>query len=528
MSTLEYFPRKQAKWIARVFFLCSVSVFLYYSFNYEEAWYQIERGGWNYQLSHRIQPDSFFKNLLLAFDSELIEQSPHRVSRPFSSLLEILDYYLRTELWKYMLPHPTLSITTFFSILSIFVFLSYLKKNGISTFSALNATSILLCSSGFLSLQSMRFRSSKPMAFFAVILVIYSFLIIERKKYNSKFQEYFVYILHLLFYGLLLFLDETLIIIIPTLILLFFKKDNYLKLIFGMFCLFVWYLFWTKRGFSHIQTVLDYNNGAIDNYQAVHAININMIKNIFSNLIVNLKIVFQDTLGFYPIKNENGFFINAIMLINLAVFFVIITSNFSNIIKNLNRDTKRIFLSLFMVTFFNISVLQLAVKVWGIYWYSSLFPIYFSLVFAKLSSKLPRLLILSSTFLICLSTSISFHYTNLIYKKNHYDPYAPENIRSYFTGENNKFLENASLERKYSRKKITEVLYQQYMEKNEKITNCLFPDELEYVIVELLKEKYVKQTWMVLHRQKYFFDRLNDFDFSYTAQSMCENPTIKD
>ncbi len=231
---------------------------------------------------------------------------------------------------------------------------------------------------------------------------------------------------------------------------------------------------------------------------------------------------------------------------------MIVVSNFSRIFKNVDSDTKRFSLALLMAILFNIVLLQLANEVWGLYWYGSLIPIYFSLVFAKLSDKLARLPVLFSTFLICLSTSISFHSMNTIYKKYHYEPYAPLFLKSYFTGELNKFLfqensihkilsnnakiittfkffftEEDVLVKKFSRKKITEVLYSRYTEQIKPLTHCLFPNELEYIAVELLKEKYTRQKWMK-YRQGYFFDRLKDFDFSYTTQSLCEIPTIKD
>ena len=49
------------EWISLAFFLCSFSVFMYYSFNYEEAWYQMERVEWNYRCPIEFNPIVFLK-----------------------------------------------------------------------------------------------------------------------------------------------------------------------------------------------------------------------------------------------------------------------------------------------------------------------------------------------------------------------------------------------------------------------------------------------------------------------------------
>jgi len=95
----------------------------------------------------------------------MFEYEP-RVTHPISHLVEIFDIYCRSWLWKFVTPHPSLSLTHL-STLFLAPWLLYLalRNIGICKIYALAGTSLFLTNSGRLSLLVLGFSLDRERQF---------------------------------------------------------------------------------------------------------------------------------------------------------------------------------------------------------------------------------------------------------------------------------------------------------------------------------------------------------------------------
>ena len=89
-----------------------------------------------------------------------------------------------------------------------------------------------------------------------------------------------------------------------------------------------------------------------------------------------------------------------------------------------------------LILFFN-SMMSVTMHTWGPYYYGSFWSIFFILYLAQIlkESRLPILALSACFFLIIISTANCFVGINSVYKKYHYYPYNPGEIRLYFEGQ---------------------------------------------------------------------------------------------
>jgi hypothetical protein len=152
----------------------SMAFIFLYILSYENCWYQPEK--LKIVGSLLLKPSQgFLSDLLRAFDSDTFEFAA-RTTRPLSELFDILDLKITSYLWNFILPHPGLSITYFFTLFLTPFFLYKIAAHYTYNFAERLWTLVFYFTSiGTLSLLSMNFRSGKPIACSAILgLIIYT------------------------------------------------------------------------------------------------------------------------------------------------------------------------------------------------------------------------------------------------------------------------------------------------------------------------------------------------------------------
>jgi hypothetical protein len=142
-------------------------------------------------------------------------EGPPRVTRPLSSLLEVVDHYARARMWRIMTPHPTLSVTfPFILVFTPLLLYSILRSFGVRAFIALCGVAFYFSNPGVLSLLAMGFRPGKAMAITSMAFVLWWASRLNGPSFLRVVPLY-------LFLFVSLFWDETALIAYPALLFLF-------------------------------------------------------------------------------------------------------------------------------------------------------------------------------------------------------------------------------------------------------------------------------------------------------------------
>lgn len=152
------------------------------------------------------------------FNYPLFEYAP-RPFRPLSSFMEMLDFDLRANLWRYMLPHPGLSLTWIFTfILSPILMYKLLRRMQGSREFSLIGIAIYLSSMGCLSVSAVFFRPGKAMVNFFILLCLYlASRLADSERKPHKFEVPLLWIC----VAITFFWDETGVLAFPAVLLLY-------------------------------------------------------------------------------------------------------------------------------------------------------------------------------------------------------------------------------------------------------------------------------------------------------------------
>jgi hypothetical protein len=202
-------------------------VFSYYQVigilsDYGICW-ALNEGGWRPQIVAWGFPDSL-EAIKHAFDWRLFEYEP-RLTRPLSSIFELVDTPFRAALWHYVPPHPSLSLTWIFSLVfAPLLLFAILRKLNISINVAALAVAIYVANPGVISLEALLFRPSKALANVAILFCLW-----VAARQNDTLRRGFATGAHLTTrFAVLCFLificfffDEVALVIYPAIVLLF-------------------------------------------------------------------------------------------------------------------------------------------------------------------------------------------------------------------------------------------------------------------------------------------------------------------
>jgi len=410
--------------------------------SYDNAWMQCEE--FNIKRCVLVNGPNFtFNDLQNGLNWRQFENWQPRCSRPLSSYFEIIDTKFRSWAWHYILPHPSLSLTWIFSLILAPVFLYRLLRNrAVSPNVAMSLVAFYLVTPGVLSCEVMLFRPAKPMTNFFIILCLYA---------ASQLKKKFTDLNHdipagkfLCFWGLLgfsLYWDETAWLIFPAVLIFFpqiFKNRRYLLLFFilpaitliSYFVIIPYLSVGAGYDFPHLMSYTKIfelgNAGAFDN--AVKFLGINA-----KNLILETMGIIVPFSSHAPLIVK--LFIGAAAISWAGIFYYV------SLRALLFRAWQSsIFFLIGLILFFDY-LMAITNEVWGPYYYGAFWSVFFVFSLAHFIEKahIPKYILTGFFFLIIMSMFYCFIATNTIYKKYHFYPCDPKQIRFYFKGERKRF-----------------------------------------------------------------------------------------
>ena len=362
-----------------------------------------------------------------------------RITRPLSNYFQILNAKFRTQLWRFILPHPSLSLTWIFSLFLTPLFLYLLLRNmGITSNTAIGMTAFYILTPTTLSHVADFFRPAKPMADFALMFCLYLASSMEKRFLQKNIPiPWGKYLFFWVTAALSFYWDETALLIFPAILLLFPKvlihRKPYLLLWLLLpfitaafyFCIIPCLTSWSGFGLPHLAQYDLYKNGL--------KLDPLLRQNALSFLPLNTRNLVLGTMGIIvPDVFLASFWIKACFILAIISWEIV----FFRIRK---VAAHRLVLVLFLaalILLFNHLVFTQGVLVWGPFWYGGFWSIFFIIWLTGLIHKagINKYLLTACLFFILINMFQSFIAMNDVYKKNHYYPNNALKIAEYFNG----------------------------------------------------------------------------------------------
>lgn len=371
-------------------------------FSYDIAWMNPEKfwtHAWILENGTRLHWEDFVR----ALNINVIELNPDRLSRPLSNLFEVLDTKFRATCWNFIPPHPSFSSLwiLFFIALPVFLY-KFFKNMGCARPVSLAGTSLYLSSVGFLGPIVMLFHPAKSLAnFFAVVSLWFGSLMYKKTHMLQKnFSVFKVPGLLNDYGGVVIFMflgffsDETgVFVYLINLILLYsiFNKYKERKMFWISFLLIPFvYLFILQGVLPYIHFVLRGRTVSVTNYELYPHFSSLFFPNL-RNLWTNLCWLFSDNPHLFShFKNVlacKPFFILQSIYVLIFVWMVYQFLR-KNILSVWVQRTVLFTGLLIAYGFFQTFQLSANVKVWGVWWYGSLFSLIYFLAFTFVMQKI--------------------------------------------------------------------------------------------------------------------------------------------
>jgi len=400
--------------------------------SYQNSWVQPEE---LYIKSFVLKtgPDLNVKDIKNGLFWQLFEYKP-RCTRPLSSYFEIIDTKFRCWLWRYIMPHPSLSLTWIFSLILGPLFLYRLLKNiGIGPNIAMSMVAFYLATPGVLSIEAMLFRPAKPMTNFFIIFCLYLASKLKKDFLDAKMPVPIIkFLICWAITAASFYWDETALLIFPAVLFIFpslFRRKSFL---------FLWLLLPLITVVAYLKIIpylcvlAGHEQPHLLNYDLVQSIHQpHTIYNSIQYLGMNARNLILETMGIFSFSNTSSKFIALSMGLAIASWLTI----FFYILRTKKKFDPLLVFLILLLFFFN-TMMSVTMFIWGPYYYGAFWSIFFVIFLSKYieRSNIPKLLLLICTFFIIISTTNSFIGTNIIYKKYHWYPYSPDTIEDYFKG----------------------------------------------------------------------------------------------
>jgi hypothetical protein len=393
------------------------------------------------------------------FNNQVFENSD-RITRPLSSLFEIIDTHFRAWLWQFIRPVASLSLTFIFSLLiGPILYYKFLKNMAIRPAIAVFATAIMLLNPGSLSLIVMMFRPAKAMMNFWLIFSLYFSSLIYLKDKEVKPSLQLSSLMLIVGAGILLgfLFDETAVVIVTAIALLcpsVFMGSTQRVLGFALVPVILLLLYLIV--FPAMAVHYGYSKPDLLAYQAISAPNLPSLSDFISNYFANFKDISIESLGMfnpYKVTLLTQKILYAALMITAVIFigrYVISGKTIKSVSFPVRNLVIRSFLLLLVLCLFHTFILDTVSirtdgRVWGPYYYGAYFGIFWGILIAavgeasaQIKNRVSRdyMLLMS---LMCLGLMTAFPYTNFFYHRFHYDPYYPPLIEFYYRGDFNRF-----------------------------------------------------------------------------------------
>jgi hypothetical protein len=413
-----------------------------------------------YYKSYIMQSVPLHKFIEGAFNNQVFEYSD-RITRPFSSILEIFDTHFRAWLWQYVNPITSLSLTFIFSLfIGPVLFYKVLKNIGIRPAIAVFATAIMMLNPGSLSLIVMLFRPAKVMMNFWLICSLYtaSLIYLNDTGIQPGKNVLRLSVLTGIFTIFGFLFDET-GIVIPIAILCLFpsvffrSKQRFFGFAIVPAILILLYLVI----FPAIAAHYGYGKPNLLDYQPFLTPNFPPFPMIISNLLQNSKDIFVESFGLFSPFAAMAFKLKLLFtFLFITTFFFI--DRFITAVKNNSDDVNSVSMKfliktallIFTLLIFHTLLLEsvgnpVEGRVWGPYWYGAYFGIFMGIgisligeIASQAAHKIPLILVLMMS-VMCIALMSAFPYTNFIYRDYHFYPYHPNELEQLYRGKINRF-----------------------------------------------------------------------------------------
>jgi len=397
--------------------------------------------------------NGIFWPLTYIFRFDVFEFGP-RTTRPLSSLFEIADTFFRVGLWKFMTPHPSLSLSFIFTlVLSPYCLYKLLRNWDLTANQATIAVSFYLVQPGTLSLLAMYFRPGKAIAIFLMILSFLLASMIQKRQASGEKAGLPVFICLYLSLVTGFFFDETAAVFYVAFLILFYDVVMRPKKFFIAFAsipfLIAALYFYV---FPLISVLLHSTRAVFADYIADELIVNIYLPFIQYSLLSNFRVLFRESLmlfspGYAPSPGFKILFgIQYLMIAGVLAYsgFLLVRQimkrSFQSIPQKFLIQAVLVVLwgGLAHGLFMNIT----SNNIWGPYWYGSYTGVFLVLLIAGLykiqDRGFGRMVSVAAASTMILSM-LTFPYLNSVYKKYHYYPHAPIHIQQFFEWDQNRF-----------------------------------------------------------------------------------------
>lgn len=474
-----------------------------FSLDRENAWMLPEVFIWK-QGEFKEHVNFHWTDLKLGMDTQLFEFSS-RNSRPVSTYVEILDSRIRAMLWRFIPPHPNLSLVLLISlVLSPLLTYRWLRLIGLPRAPATAGALVFLFSPGNLSTSVMLFRPAKALtnAFLLGVLVM-----LQKRENSQHDLEYapakkgLFGLLLLICFGL--FCDETALLVFPMLAVCY-PRFTFSRLgISGLFAVLGTYVASVRVIFPALSRWADFSveNTYFKEITSPLANKKVFLETILPNYLQNTWVLFKESFGLASPFEAVTFAGQLLHTFSWLAGFSLLGLAFVGI-RFVLRETKmnskwwkanplmlwlaRLGVMLVMTSVAHTILLFLIHRTWALYWYGAYFSVFFALTFAILVYFVRGVRGWVSCALVGITLLASLHLfsnTNRVYRLYHYYPYNPPLLINVFNGTVNRFafqIDVTGEETLTTTKKIWEEI--RNTGKSEKV---IVPAEQRYIPLEM-------------------------------------------
>lgn len=419
--------------------------------DYRIVWMQPEL--WRMKILLMEQGNEFsVSDLKFALNYDVFEAAP-RITRPLSSLAEIINTKLRYQLWQITVPHPALSFTWLFSlILSPYLLYRILRSLGTSTEWSIGGVALYLTSSSLLSHVTMLFRPGKPIVDFLLIYALFLCSRIQPDLTSGSFPwRRFGWLNTVVFIAFLF--DETAVAIFCALLIVFPKvcfysrKTGAVVLLLLPLTLAVTYL----AILPALTAMAGFPMPSLLDYQPIRAsLGLGSLE-LWKFKAQNFLVLFQDSMSLFSpsrIAEPAGAiliacnFVAMVVLIATALIRMFRNDLDQADVSHPPRSSLRRWLLLLLVygLLHGFMMARVGQNVWGPFWYGTYWGVGFSIFAAQVLDRLRLRPWLGTAllFLMCASSLFVFKRMNFAYKYLH-EVDKPAQIYDVYVGTLNRF-----------------------------------------------------------------------------------------
>ena len=382
--------------------------------NFDNAWMHPEKTRTHWWILEN-GPTLQWEDLRRGMNVRTLEWGAPRITRPLSNLFEVLNAKFRATLWRAVPPHPSVSLTWPFVFLLLPPLLyATLRRMGCRREIALGSVGLYAATMGFLSPVVMLFHPGKCFVnLFAVLSLYLGSRIVPRLNSDSARSGRTWALLAALFVTLFtgFFWDETALFVYVLVFVLFapywIRRSPWRPYILAGFAVLpLAYLFMVQIFLPKVQVWLGYGEMRISEYPSFPS-PIKLFLPDLRDLLANARYLFSDhiRLRLGLLGRESGWWLSLWFILHAAVLLafggwaIVAVARRARLRAPADGDGANSMLAraglslLLLAAYIWFQTFQLSnnLRVWGSWWYGSMFSLLYVLVLAFVAETvLPR------------------------------------------------------------------------------------------------------------------------------------------